>query len=298
MVTKKDKFQKGNNIKTRTNKKTIYIGGTASILGILYFITLFSGVTYTHTGDIFADELGNAFAYINITSKTYNFCFEQDFKPIIIDKQNITYELQILKNNEWNKFNYKNDCINKGNTQLRIKFSNLTSKIKWSFIVDNAKINIDPYIYTIYDNPKFKLNDIENCTYYDNIISYSYCTMNNITNQSECFPEVKETLERCNKIGFNITLNNSNNYNIIGDCCDYKFINNYEFNKNQSIIICGQKINNICKTNLQQTSNNPLIFDEYGELYIIKNNTIIEEIVGSYEYIKNNNIKVSYVVRR
>lgn len=151
-VTKKAKSEGINIFRKKARSRTLWIGGTSSVIGVLAMIFLLSGVSYTYSGDTWADQNGTAYAYVNITSSYWRICFAEDFKPITIDPYGAEYKLQRSYYSGWKDFDYTKDCIERGKiNKLRLVFYNVTEKTKWSFSFDTPytnNVNIDPYIFT------------------------------------------------------------------------------------------------------------------------------------------------------
>jgi hypothetical protein len=99
-------------------RKVVWISGSLTLLGLIAVLVSIPGVTVTTSGDITCST--ECVSYFNLTSKTYNLCF--NVTQLIETFPNTKTELYIWNSSKrkWQPFNLTNTCL-KGTTKRQFK---------------------------------------------------------------------------------------------------------------------------------------------------------------------------------
>ena len=134
--------------KKRSRSRTLWIGGSGSVIGFLMLFVLLTGVSIESSGDQVCGE--ECISYINITTTYWRICFEDTFEPSFTDKD-IRTELYVpTYGKKWRLWDASRDCIErkKVNRFKLIGFKDPKETVKWGLALETIfKDYLDPVWY-------------------------------------------------------------------------------------------------------------------------------------------------------
>jgi len=126
--------------KKRRRSRTLWVSGAFSFLGVLSYILLLTGMSETHSGDIFCGS--ECVSYVNITSNYWRVCFSDEFDLVETDPEiDVDVFVPARGKNNWRLINFSKDCINRKSAKyfpLPNRFKIVGHKdpgvtVKWTF---------------------------------------------------------------------------------------------------------------------------------------------------------------------